>query len=104
MCTVQLHLLQGSPMLHLVCLHHLGSQDFQLHHFQLLLLLPMMVCASGVATQVTAVRIALRTRINWHFRQLAVETISPATATPGLMVVFMPTTLISMKLETNLLL
>jgi hypothetical protein len=40
---------------------------------------------------------AFRTRINWPFLQLVVEATSLATTMPGLMVVFMPTTLISMK-------
>ena len=94
-------------MLHLVCLlHHLGSQGFQHHHPELLLPLPIMVCASGVINQDTVLGNATRTRtrINWPFQQLAVEATSPATTMPSLMVVFMPSTLGSMKLKTSLLL
>ena len=99
-CTSQLHLLQDSPMLHRVCLpHQLGSQGFQLHHPKLLFPLPIMVCATSVANLVTlpGTAIRIRTRINWPFPQLAVEATSLATTMPSLMVVFMPTTLISMK-------
>ena len=104
-CTIQMHLPQGRPMLHLFCLHHhLGSQDFQLHHPKLLFPLPIMVCASGVVNQDTVLENATRTRINWPFQQLAMEATSPAATRPSLMVVFMPTTLISMKLKTSLLL
>ena len=104
-CTVQMHLPQGRPMLHLVCLHHhLGSQDFQLHHPKLLFPLRMMACASGVVIQGTGLKNATRTRINWPFQQLAMEATSPAATRPSLMVVFMPTTLISTKLKTSLLL
>ena len=103
-CTSQLHLLQGSPMLHHVCLpHQLGSQDFQLHHPELMFPLPIMDRASGVVNQDTMLGNATRTRINWPSLQLAVETTSLATTMPGLMVVFMPTTLILMKLKTSLL-
>ena len=92
-------------MLHLVCLHHhLSSQDFQLHHPKLLFPLPIMVCATSVDNQVTVLGIAIRTRINWPSQQLAVEATSLATTVPSLMVVFMPTTLISTKLKTSLLL
>ena len=92
-------------MLHLVCPHHhLGSQDFQLHHPKLLFPLPIMVCATSVVNQVIVPGTAIRTRISWHFPQLAVEATNPATTMPSLMVVFMPTTLISMKLKTSLLL
>ena len=92
-------------MLHLVCLHHhLGSQDFQLHHPKLLFPLRIMACASGVVNQGTVLKNATRTRINWPFQQLAVVTISPATTMLSLMVVLMPTTLISTKLKTSLLL
>ena len=92
-------------MLHLVCLlHHLGSQDFQLHHPKLLFPLPIMVCASGVVNQDTVLENATRIRINWPFQQLAVVTTSPATTMLSLMVVLMPTTLISAKLKTSLLL
>ena len=104
-CTVQMHLPQGRPMLHLVCLHHhLGSQDFQLHHPKLLFPLRIMACASGVVNQDTVLENATRTRINWPFQQLAVVTTSPATTMLSLMVVLMPTTLISTKLKTSLLL
>ena len=104
-CTSRMHLPQGRPMLHLVCLHHhLGSQDFQLHHPKLLFPLPIMACASGVVNEDTVLENATRTRINWPFQQLAVVTTSPATTMPSLMVVFMPTTLISMKLKPSLLL
>ena len=103
-CTSRMHLPQGRPMLHLVCLLlRLGSQDFQLHHHKLLFLLPVMVCASGVVNQDTLLGNANRTRINWPSQQLVVEATSPATTMPSLMVVFMPTTLISMKLKTSLL-
>ena len=94
-------------MLHLVCLLlHLGSKGFQHHHPELLLPLPIMVCASGVINQDTVLGNATRTRtrINRPFHQLAVEATSPATTMPSLMVVFMPTTLVSMKLKTSLLL
>ena len=92
-------------MLHRVCLpHQLGSQDFQLHHPELLFPLPIMVCATSVVNQVTLPGTAFRTRINWPSLQLAVEATSLATTMPGLMVVFMPTTLILMKLKTSLLL
>ena len=85
-------------MLHLVCLLlQLGSQGFQHHHPELLLPLPIMVCASGVVNQDTVLENATRTRINWPFQQLAMEATSLATTLPSLMVVFMPTTLISMK-------
>ena len=94
-CTSLLHLLQGSPMLHRVCLpHQLGGQDFQLHHPELLFPLPIMVCASGVVSQDTVLGNATRTRINWPSLQLAVEATSLATTMPGLMDMFMPTTLI----------
>ena len=94
-CTSQLHLPQGSPILHLVCLlHQLGSQGFQLHHPELLLPLPIMVCASGVVSQDTVLGNATRIRINWPFQPLAVGTTRPATTLPSLMAVFMPTTLI----------
>ena len=99
-CTVQMHLPQGRHMLHLVCLHHhLGSQDFQLHRPKRLFPLPIMVCATSVANLVTLPRTAIRirTRINWPFPQLAVEATSLAITMPSLMVVFMPTTLISVK-------
>src|SRR3954470_3261445 len=90
-CTSRMHLHQGSPMLHLVCLLlMLGSQDFQLHHPKLLFPLPIMVCATSVANQVTVLGIAIR--INWPFLQLAVETTRTATTMPSLMVVFTPTT------------
>jgi len=82
-------------MSHRVCLlHRLGSQSFQLHHPELLFPIPIMVCASGVDNQDTVLENAIKTRINWPFPQLAVKTISPATTMLGLMVVFMPTTLI----------
>ena len=104
-CTVQMHLPQGRPMLHLVCLHHhLGSQDFQLHRHKLLFPLQIMACASGVVNQDTVLGNATRTRINWPFQQLAVVTTSPTTTMLSLMVVLMPTTLISAKLKTSLLL
>ena len=104
-CTVQMHLPQGRPMLHLVCLLlQLGSQDFQLHHHKLLFPLPIMVSATSVVSQVTVPETAIRIRINWPFPQLAVETTSLTTTMSGLMVVFMPTTLISTKLKTSLLL
>ena len=104
-CTVLMHLPQGRPMLHLVCLHHhLGSQDFQLHHPKLLFPLPIMVCATSVDNQVTVPGTAIRIRINLPFRQRAVVTTSPATTMLSLMVVLMPTTLISTKLKTSLLL
>ena len=94
-CTVQMHLLQGSLMLHRVCLlHHLGSQGFQLHHPELPFPLPIMVCASGVVSQDTVLGNATRTRINWPSLQLAVEAINLATTMPSIMVMFMPTTLI----------
>ena len=100
-----MHLLQGNPMLHRVCLpHQLGSQDFQLHHPELLFPLPIMVCASGVVNQDTVLENATRTGINWPFQQLAMEATNPAATMPSLMVVFMPTTLISTKLKTSLLL
>ena len=103
--TVLMHLPQGRPMLHLVCLHHhLGSQDFQLHRPKLLFPLPIMACASGVVNQDTVLENATRTRINWPFQQLAVVTTRPATTMLSLMVVLMPTTLISTKLKTSLLL
>ena len=92
-------------MLHLICLHHhLGSQDFQLHHPKPLFPLPIMACASGVVNQDTVLENATRTRINWPFQQLAVVTTSPATTMLSLMVALMPTTLISAKLKTSLLL
>ena len=92
-------------MLDLVCLHHhLGSQDFQLHHPKLQFQLPIMVCATSVDNQVTVPGTAIRIRINWPFQQLAVVTTSPATTMLSLMVVLMPTTLISAKLKTSLLL
>ena len=104
-CIVQMLLPQSRPMLPLVCLHHRpGSQDFQLHHPKLLFPLRIMACASGVVNQGTVLKNATRTRINWPFQQLAVVTISPATAMLSLMVVLMPTTLISTKLKTSLLL
>ena len=106
-CTVQMHQPQGSLTLHLVCLLlQLGCQGFQLRHPKLLFPLPIMVCATSVVNQVTlpGTAIRIRTRINWPFPQLAVEVTSLATTMPGLMVVFMPTTLISMKLRTSLLL
>ena len=93
-------------MLHLVCLlHHLGSQDFQLHHPELLFPLPIMVCATSVVNQGTVLGNAttIRKRASWLCLQLVV-TISPATTMLSLMVVLMPTTLISTKLKTSLLL
>ena len=79
-CTSRMHLPQGRPMLHLVCLLlQLGSQDFQLHHHKLLFPLPIMVSATSVVSQVTVLGIAIRTRINWPSQQLAVEATSPAT-------------------------
>ena len=104
-CTVQMHLPQGRPMLHLVSLllHHLGSQGFQLHHPKLLFPLPIMSCATSVVNQVTVLETATRIRTNWPFPQLAMEATSLATTMPGLMVVFMPTTLILIKLKTSLL-
>ena len=90
-----MHLPQGSLTLHLVCLLlQLGSQGFQLHHPELLLPLPIMVCALGVVSQDTVLGNATRTRINWPFQQLVVVTTSPATTMPSLMAVFMPTMLI----------
>src|SRR3954468_25036731 len=69
-CTSRMHLPQGSPMLHLVCLLLLlGSPNFQLHHHKLLFLLPRMVCASGVDNQGTVLGNATRNRINWPFQQ-----------------------------------
>ena len=104
-CTVRTHLLQDSLMSHRVCLlHHPGSQDFQLHRLELLFPLPIMVCATSVVNQVTMPGTAIRIRINWYFLQLAVETTNPATTMPSLLVVFMPTTWISMKRKTSLLL
>ena len=92
-------------MLHRVCLlHHLGSQGFQLHRLELLFPLPIMVCATSVVNQVTVPGTAIRIRINWPFPQLVVETTIPATPMPSLMVAFMPTTLISMKFKTSLVL
>ena len=92
-------------MLHLVCrLHHLSSQGFQLHLPELPFPLSIMVCATSVVNQVTLPGTSFRTRINWPSLQLAVEAINLATTIPGLMVVFMATTLTSMKLKTNLLL
>ena len=92
-------------MLHLVCLlHHLGSQGFQLHHPKLMFLPPRMGCASGADNQGTVLGNATRDRINWPFQQRAVVTTSPATTMLSLMVVLMPTTLISTKLKTSLLL
>ena len=103
--TVQMHLPQGRPMLHLVCLHHhLGSQGFQLHHPKLLFPLPIVVCATSVDNQVTVPGTAIRIRINLPFQQRAVVTTSPATTMLSLMVVLMPTMLISTKLKTSLLL
>ena len=100
-----MHLPQDRPMLNLVCLHHpLGSQDFQLHQPKLLFPLPIMVCATSVVNQVIVLGIAIITTINWPSQQLAVVTISPATTMLSLMVVLMPTTLISTKLKTSLLL
>ena len=100
-----MHLPQGRPMLHLVCLlRHLGSQGFQLHHPELLFPFPIMVCATSVDNQVTVPGTAIRIRINLPSQQLAVVTISPATTMLSLMVVLMPTTLISTKLKTSLLL
>ena len=87
-------------MLHRVCLlHQLGSQDFQLHHHKLLSPLPIMVYATSVANVITlpGTAIRIRTIINWPFPQLALEATSLATTMPSLMVMFMPTTLISMK-------
>src|SRR3954468_7540328 len=69
-CTSRMHLPQGSPMLHLVCLLLLlGSQDFQLHHPKLLFPLPIMVCATSVVNQVTlpGTAIRIRIRISWPF-------------------------------------
>ena len=104
-CIVQMHLLPGNLMLHRVCLlHHLSSQSYQLPHLGLLFPLPIMVCASSVVNRVTLPGTAIRTRINWPFQQLAVVTTSPATTMLSLMVVLMPTTLISTKLKTSLLL
>ena len=92
-------------MLHLVCLHHhLGSQDFQLHHPKLMFPLPIMVCATSVDNQVTVPGTAIRIRINLPFPQLAVVTTCPATTMLSLMIVLMPTTLIGTKLKTSLLL
>ena len=92
-------------MLHLVCrLLQLGSRGFQLHHPKLLFPLPIMVCATSVVNQVTVPGTAIRIRINLPFPQLAVVTTSPATTMLSLMVVLMPTTLISAKLKTSLLL
>ena len=92
-------------MLHLVfLLLQLGSQDFQLHHYKLLFPLLIMVCATSVDNQVTVPGTAIRIRINWPFQQRAVVTTSPATTMLSLMVVLMPTTLISTKLKTSLLL
>ena len=100
-----MHLPQGSLMLHLVCrLLQLGSRGYQLHHPKLLFLPPRMGCASGADNQGTVLGNATRNRINWPFQQLAVVTISPATTMLSLMVVLMPTTLISTKLKTCLLL
>ena len=100
-----MHLPQGRPMLHLVCLHHhLSSQGFQLHHPKLLFPLPIMVCATSVDNQVTVPGTAIRIRINLPFQQRAVVTTSPAATMLSLMVVLMPTTLISTKLKTSLLL
>ena len=91
-------------MLHLVCLLlQLDSQGFQLHYPKLLFPLPIMVSAKSVVSQVTVPETAIRIRINWPFPQLAVETTNFATTMPGIMVVFMPTTLILMKLKTSLL-
>ena len=74
-----------------------------LHHPKLLFPLRIMACASGVVNQGTVLENATRTSINWPFQQLAVVTISPATTMLSLMVVLMPTTLISAKLKTSLL-
>ena len=102
-CTSRMHLPQGRAMLHLVCLLlQLGCQGFQLRHPKLLFPLPIMVCASGVVNQDTVLGNATRTRINWPSLQLAVEATSPVTTMPSLMVVLMPTALISMKLKTSL--
>ena len=91
-------------MLHLVCLLlQLGSQYFQLHHHKLLFPLPIMVSTISVVSQVTMPETAIRIRINWPFPQLVVEATSLAITMPSLMVVFMPTTLISMKFWTSLL-
>ena len=104
-CTSQLHLLQGSPMLHLLCRHHeLSSQGFQLHLPELLFPLPIMVCATSVDHPITVPGTAIRIRINLPFQQRAVVTTSPVTTMLSLMVVLMPTTLISTKLKTSLLL
>ena len=104
-CTSRMHLPQGRPMMHLLCLLlQLGSQDFQLHHHKLLFPLPIMVSATSVVSQVIVLGIAIRTRINWPSPQLAVEATSLTTTVPSLMVVFMPTMLISTKLKTSLLL
>ena len=90
-----MHLPQGSLTLHLVCLLlQLGSQGFQLRHPKLLFPLPIMAFATSVVNQVTVLGIAIRTRINWPSQQLVMETTSPATTMPSLMVEFMPTTLI----------
>ena len=69
-----------------------------------LIAIPTMVCATSVVNQVTVPGTAIRIRINWPFTQLAVVTTSPAATMLSLMVVLMPTTLISTKLKTSLLL
>ena len=100
-----MHLLPGNLMLHRVCLlHHLSSQSYQLHHLGLLFPLPIMVCARSVDNQVTVPGTAIRIRINLPFQQRAVVTTSPAATMLSLMVVLMPTTLITTKLKTSLLL
>ena len=76
------------------------AQDHPEHLFPL----PIMVCATSVDNQVTVPGTAIRIRINLPCLQLAVVTTSPATTMLSLMVVLMPTTLISTKLKTSLLL
>src|SRR3954465_11936932 len=59
-CTSRMHLPQGSPMLHLVCLLLLlGSQGFQLHHPKLLFPLPIVACATSGARDCNQNQLAL---------------------------------------------
>ncbi|XP_045087380.1 uncharacterized protein [Aegilops tauschii subsp. strangulata] len=83
---IQLHLHQDSPMLHLVCLLHRRGSLFEMYHPKLPLPIPMMVCASDVAAQVTLPKSAIRKRVSWLCLQLAI-TISPITTMRDLMVV-----------------
>ena len=72
-------------MLHLVCLLHRRGSLFELYHPKVLLPIPMMVCDSDVAVQVTLPKSAIRKRASWLCLQLTIK-ISPITTMPDLMV------------------